>query len=84
MIRDVFVCVCVCLCVWGFVCVCVSVCVRSLVSYFMKRHSLALPVGVPLVRLFTPVWTLPLCHILVVWAWPDPLPTRLKRVGKNI
>ena len=20
----------------------------------------------------------------VVWAWPDPLPTRLKRVGKNV
>ena len=23
-------------------------------------------------------------YIRVVWAWPDPLPTRLKRVGKNV
>ena len=32
-----------------------------------------------------PVWTFPLRHISrVVWAWPDPLPARLKRVGKNV
>ena len=68
------------MCVW----VCGCVCVKSLVSYFMKRHCVALPVGVSQVRLFIPVWTLPLCHILVVWAWPDPLPTRLKRFVKNV
>ena len=43
---------------------------------------MALQVGVPRGRLF------PSGHCLsaameVVWAWPDPLPTRLKRVGKN-
>ena len=39
----------------------------------LKRHSLALPAGGSTPR-----------PSRVVWAWPDPLPTRLKRVGKNV
>ena len=36
-------------------------------------------------RTLIPVWTLPLSAISrVVWAWQDPLPTGLKRVGKNV
>ena len=33
-------------------------------------------------RTLIPVWTLPLRQSRVVWVWPDPLPTRLKRVRK--
>ena len=53
----------------------------------MKRHSLALPVSER--------WEYPEDaysrldsasppYLQVVWEWPDPLPTRLKRVGKNV
>ena len=39
-------------------------------------------VGVPRGRFFfaSPLYL----DSRVVWAWPDPLPTRLKRVGKNV
>ena len=60
--------------------------VFRLVSYFMKRHSLALPASER--------WDYPVDaysrldfaspQSRVVWAWPYPLPTRLKRVGKNV
>ena len=52
----------------------------------MKGHSLAYgrqKGGSTLRRLFQ--FGLCLSAISrVVWAWPDPLPTRLKRVGKNV
>ena len=40
-------------------------------------------VGVPLGRLIPSGLCLSAIS-RVVWAWPDPLPTRLKRVGKNV
>ena len=40
-------------------------------------------VGVPRGRLFLSGLCLSTIS-RVVWAWPDPLPTRLKRVGKNV
>ena len=40
-------------------------------------------VGVPRGRLFPSGLCLSAIP-RVVWAWPDPLPTRLKRVGKNV
>ena len=40
-------------------------------------------VGVPRGRLFPSGLCLSAIS-RVVWAWPDPLPTRLKRVGKNV
>ena len=40
-------------------------------------------VGVPK-RTLIPVWTCLSAISRVVWAWPDPLPIRLKRVGKNV
>ena len=52
----------------------------------MKRHSLVLPaseVGVPRGRLFPSGLCLSAIS-QVVWAWPGPLPTRLKRVEKNV
>ena len=48
--------------------------VPLVVSYFMKRHSLA----------FRTHFASPRAISRVVWAWLDPLPTRLKRVGKNV
>ena len=52
----------------------------------MKRHSLVLPASE---RWEYPKDTYSRLDCLsaisrVVWAWPDPLPTRLKRVGKNV
>ena len=70
---------------------CVGVAIRlfvteafPLVSYFMKRHSLTERWEVPRGRLLFPSGLCLSAISRVVWAWPDPLPTRLKRVGKKM
>ena len=50
----------------------------------MKRHSLTRQKGGITPRTLIPVWTLPLRHISSSLGLPDPLPTRLKRVGTNV
>ena len=52
----------------------------------MKKHSLVLPAaeGGSTPRTLIPSGLCLSALSRVVWAWPDPLPTRLKRVGKNV
>ena len=54
--------------------------VRSCSLGEVFHEEALLPVSESTPRTLIPVWTLPL---RVVWTWPDPLPTRMKRVGKK-